>query len=180
MKKRAGLYTETELSRIVELRGAGRTEKQIAEELGRPYNSVHCKIKEMRKDGRLPLVRDTTPVSDEDISALASKHRVTVGAVEYVIACVGSRMKNRLPDVDAALLAYNAQSACCVYFGVPIALVGERGKPHMAVLRRDKVGHPMWVSKMAAKMRGKLSHEMFLTSISTIYEHVFTKHRKVM
>lgn len=176
-KKNQGPYKDHEIAELVKLRGEGVTEKEIAKRLGRPYNSVHCKIKELRKAGELPLVRDTTPVSDEDVEELAIKHGVAVALVQTVIEQVGSRMRTRLAEVDAALLAWNVQARTCAYFGVPISLEASVTLPTRAVLSKDKQGRPLWVSKMAAKMRGKLSHEMFLKSIVTIYEHVFTKTR---
>lgn len=172
--KKSKLYTDNEIQQIITLRGQGVTEKEIATTLNRPYNSVHCKIKELRKSGRLPLVRDTTPVSEADVAELARKHLTTVDVVEEVIERVGSRMRTRIADIDAALLAFNMQERKCAYFGVPIGLAASVENPTRAMLAKDKHGRPMWISKMANKMRGKLSHEVFLRSVATIYEHVFT------
>lgn len=174
-RKRKGLYTDEDIATLIALRGEGKTEKEIAMVLGRSFNSVHCKIKELIKDGRLQLIRDTTPISDDDITELASKHLTTPRLVELVVEVVGTRMRNRIGEVDAALLAFNVQDRCCAYFGVGISLEVGSADPTRAVLTKDRVGRPMWISKVAARMRGKLSHETFLKSIATIYEHVFTR-----
>ena len=59
------------------------------------------------------------------------------------------------------------------YFGVEIVPDKNKGM-FTAVLMVDDLSRPMVVSKQAKKMRGKLSHKMFVKVISTIYENLFT------
>lgn len=167
-------YTEVEILAIIQKRKDGKTEAQIAEELDRPLNSVHCKLKELRKDGRLPLVWDLTKMTPEDLTELAGKHLTTVEFVNDVVKVVGSELKSKLPLVDEAIFQWNVQKGCCAYYGVAISLTASSTNPIRAVLSNDKNGKPLWVSHMAGKMRGKLSHEMFLTAIQRIYRYVFT------
>lgn len=167
-------YTEQDIEQIIELRGSGLSEKKIAEAIGRPYNSVHCKIKELRQNGRLPLIRDITPLTPEDIEELAVKHQLSVDDVERVIEIVGSRLLSKKAFIDEALLQWQVQGSLCAYYGVGISMVASTTLPTRACLSTNAQGKPMWISLMAKKMRGKLSHEMFLKSVATIYKHVFT------
>lgn len=174
-EKKTKTYTEQEIDRIIELRGQGLSEKEIAKTIDRPYNSVHCKIKQLRKDGRLPLLRDLSTLSPDDISELAVKHHSSVEVVEAVIDIVGSRLLSKKPLIDEALLQLRVQGSLCAYYGVAISLVGSTTLPTRACLSMNAQGKPMWISTMAKRMRGRLSHEMFLKSVATIYKHVFTR-----
>lgn len=167
-------YTEADVEALINLRREGLTERQIAEALGRPYHSVHWKIKTLRKDGRLSPIRDFSTLSPDDVAEMAARHHTTVEVVEGVIAQVGKPYVSRMPQIEEALLQWQVQGSRCAYYGVPISLEASKTLPTRAVLVVGPQGKPMWASLMAHKMRNKLSHEMFLKSVAAIYRHVFT------
>lgn len=171
-KKRRIAYTAADEELIIRLRGEGLSESQIAKETGRTQNSIHCKIREMREAGKLSPVRETAKISHDDLQALATAHFTDMATVEYFYKAIGSKKYSNLDKLDAVLLTYHANDKRCPYFGVPLEL--NKGTMRQAVLMVDEIGRPMVVSLQARKMRGKLSHAMFLTMIRTIYEKVFT------
>lgn len=166
-------YTAADEELIIRLRGEGLSEGQIAKEMGRTRNSIHCKVREMRSAGKLSPVRETSTISHDDLTALAAAHFTTVEVVEYFRQLLKTNKYSSLEKLDAVLLNYHANGKKCPYFGVEIVPDKNKGM-FTAVLMVDDLSRPMVVSKQAKKMRGKLSHKMFVKVISTIYENLFT------
>lgn len=173
MKKRP--YTEEDVETILTLRAEGMTEKQIAQALNRTYNSIHHKIKQLIKDGRAVATRDLRPITPDDISDLATAHHTTTELVQSVVEMMSVRTRGNLVDVSEAVSVLMKQGQLCAYFGVPISTtVGGTAANRARIMRRND-GGLMWVSQMAYKMRGRLSHDMFLRSISAIHQHTIAK-----
>lgn len=175
MKKRKA-YTTADEELIIRLRSEGLSKRQIAEEMGRTHNAIHCKVREMREAGKLPPVREVAKISHTDLETLAAAHFTTVATVEYFRKLLKTNKYSILEKLDAVLLNYHANNRLCPYFGVPIVTDSDFGM-FTAVLMADDFGRPMVVSRQAKKMRGKLSHKMFVKVISTIYENLFTPKR---
>lgn len=166
-------YTAADEELIARLRGEGLSEAQIAKETGRTQNSIHCKVREMRKAGKLSPVRETATISPDDLQTLATAHFTDVTTVEYFLNALGSKKYSNLDRLDAVLLNFHANGKKCPYFGVPLVLNSD-DKMRQAVLMLDDIERVMVVSKQAQKMRGKLSHATFVKMIQTIYENLFT------
>lgn len=175
MNKRKA-YTVADEELIIRLRGEGLSESQIAKEMGRTQNSIHCKVREMREAGKLSPVRETAKISHTDLETLAAAHFTTVAVVEYFQKLLKTNKYSSLEKLDAVLLNFHANGKKCPYFGVEIVPDATKGM-FTAVLTVDDLGRPMVVSKQAKRMRGKLSHKMFVKVITTIYEHLFTPKR---
>lgn len=173
MKKKP--YTEADVEALLALRAEGMTEKQIAEALNRTYNSIHHKVKQLIKDGRTVATRDLRPITPDDISDIATAHHTTPELVQSVIDMMSVKTRGNLIDVSDAVSVLMKQGQKCVYFGVPISTTASTALPTRARIMRYNDGGLMWVSQMAYKMRGKLSHDMFVRSISAIYEHTIAK-----
>lgn len=172
MRKRKA-YTTADEELIIRLRGEGLSENQIAKEMGRTRNSIHCKVRDMREAGKLSPVRETAKISHSDLETLATAHFTTIEVVEYFKRLLKTNRYSSLEKLDAILLNYHANGGRCPYFGVQIAPDAKQGM-FTAVVMVDDLGRPMVVSRQAKKMRGKLSHKMFVKVISTIYENLFT------
>lgn len=175
MNKRKA-YTAADEELIIRLRGEGLSESQIAKDMGRTQNSIHCKVREMREAGKLSPVRETAKISHTDLETLAAAHFTTVAVVEYFQKLLKTNKYSSLEKLDAVLLNFHANGKKCPYFGVEIVPDATKGM-FTAVLTVDDLGRPMVVSKQAKRMRGKLSHKMFVKVITTIYEHLFTPKR---
>lgn len=166
-KRRA--YTQSDIEQIKALRLGGKTEREIASIMGRTYNSIHCRIKQMRRDGTLSPVRDITPLSPGDIEELAAAYHIAVYEVEAIISHVGKPIKHNVAKIKQALDQWVRQDGLCAYYGVPISFSASIKSPTRVYLMSGVAGEVMWVSAMAKKMRGALSHEIFLQSLSVIY-----------
>lgn len=158
---------------LIKLRGEGLTEQQIAKELGRTFNSVHCKLRSMRREGKLPLASKTPKITPTDLQALAVAHFTTTEVVEYFLKLLGDNKKSNVERLDAILLNYHVNNKKCPYYGVVLELTDQK-VPNQAVLMLDDTGRGMVVSRMARQMRGKLSHRVFVKMIQVIYENIFT------
>ena len=173
MKKKRVYFKPDELERIVRLRGEGLTVQQIADEMGRSFNSIHCKIRSMRKDGTLSHVYKATKISPADLETLATAHFTTVGVVKFFLSMLGNNKKSNIERLDSILLNYHVNNKKCPYFGVELELTDKR-TANQAMLMMDDTGRVMVVSRMARQMRGRLSHRVFIKMISVIYENIFT------
>lgn len=173
MKKRP--YTEADVETILALRSEGMTEKQIAQALNRTYNSIHHKIKQLIKDGRAVATRDLRPITPDDISQLAAAHHTTPELVQSVVEMMSVRTRGNLVDVSDAVAVLMKQGQLCAYFGVPISTTVGGSVANRARIMSYVDGELMWVSQMAYKMRGRLSHAMFMRCISAIFQHSIAK-----
>lgn len=167
-------YTEQDIARIVEMRASGKTEREIAADLGRPYNSVHCKIKELRKRGLVTAVRYPTDLTDEQVATLQRRWGVDDTFVRLVQTAMDKSLRGDVEAVSLAIDKWGEQDGRCAYYGVRITLDGDKKASTRAVYVSGDEGEYIWVSLQGKKQRGKLSHRMFLRCIDTIYKHVFT------
>lgn len=174
MKRQNRPYTEEDVELLIQLRNGGKTEREIATALGRPYNSIHCKVKELRKLGKLPLIRNLAMLSDDDIAEMAVEQGLLVDDVTRIIAKVGKPYVSSRDQFSTAIQSWTRQKGRCVYFGVPIYIDNPPTPSTQAFLLPGEDGGVVWVSSIARKMRGKLSHEMFMKALTAIFNNLFT------
>lgn len=174
MTKSRRAYSAEDVAKIIEMRTAHMPEKEIAVALGRSYNSLHSKLKELRDEGLVPVIRDISPITDEDIAKLAESRGVTVGLVTDIMARLGSLYRGKLPRLEEVVDAYISQQGRCCYFGTMMDITYNSEVSNRAELVYTGSGDPMWMTRMAKRMRGRLSHTTFLRAVEIIYKHRFT------
>lgn len=174
MKKSRRAYSAEDVAKIIEMRTAHVSEKEIAVALGRSYNSLHSKLKQLRDEGLAPVIRDISPITEEDIATLALEKGVEVYLIESIMARLGNLYRGKLPRLEEAVDAYISQQGKCCYFGTVMDITYDSSALHRAELVYIEDGEPMWMTKMAKRMRGRLSHNTFLRAVEIIYKHRFT------
>lgn len=174
MKQTRRAYSADDIAQIIEMRKAHIPEKEIAKALGRPYNSVHSKLKQLRDEGLVPIVRDISPVTDEDIDVFATRKNVKVELVNGIMSRLGTLYRGKLPQLETVIDAYVAQRGRCFYFGTTMDISYNSDSSARAELVYTEEGKPIWITRMAKRMRGRLAHGTFLRAVEIIYKHQFT------
>lgn len=174
MTKSRRAYSAEDVAKIIEMRKSGELEKDIAVALGRSYNSLHSKLKQLRDVGLVPVLRDISPITDEDIANIALDKGVTEHLVIDIMGRLGSLYRGKLPRLREVVDAYVSQQGRCCYFGTIMDMTYDSDASHRAELVYTEDGKPMWMTRMAKRMRGRLSHTTFLRAVEIIYKHRFT------
>lgn len=164
-------YTPEDDAIIIEMRADNATEPEIAKRLGRTVNSIHCRISRLVKKGVVTSRYSRTPIDQGDIDRLVTTHQVPVDVVQYLITLQPRQTQDFLSRVEALCVAYRRQGGVCRYFGYPLTLDKSFGGMQWDI---DEEGDYYLLSIAAKRMKGRLRHSTFVSSVKVIYEHLFT------
>lgn len=159
--------TEEHKAQIQGLWNAGLSRQSIANTLGFSVNTVRDVIKRLQKQGVIPKRHEAMQLSDEDIQSLAQEAKVSVEVVRHLLTLARKERKNvpMRAVVGSYLALWTSQQGRCYYTGATLTV---DGSPRSAELVQTGGIGKVFVSKIARKFRGNMSHQSFLRIVGAV------------
>lgn len=166
------IFTESDITQLIELFLQGIPVSEIAQMMERPHNNVRNKIRALQNKGRLPKRATSTTLSQDFLEGTAELHAVPLDIVASLAAQTSGSIETRKQRLIESCQAWTAQAGCCYYS--PQIVLTSGVHPASATVMAGDSGSIILVCRAIARMRGGMSHKGFINVCRTISQHRYT------
>lgn len=155
------VFSEEDVTHLINLWNECIPVKDIALDMGRPFNNIRNKIKDLQKKGLIKPRDTSNSIPDEVIETYAGMYSIPLDTVNSMVTLFSGDKDLVIANLHAACEAYSKQNGFCYYLKdmVKLTFIGE---PSDAVPARGADGELVLISKAVAHTRNTMSHSTFV------------------
>lgn len=160
------VFSDDDISQLVELFAQGLPLTQIANVMSRPLNNVRNKVRALQKKGTLPKRATTTSLPETFFIEIAQTCNVPLDLVKTLAQQVQGTRAQRQHHITLGCQAWTSQGGRCYY--APHIQLTTDVSPATATLMRGQDDGVVLVCRAIAVMRNKMSHTGFVRLCQTV------------
>lgn len=169
---RSNRFNQADLATLIDLWNTNTPVREIAELMGRTYNSVRNKVAKLQRENVITPRDVKNQVATGFIETTAAKYNLPIDTVTYFTTLFGKGAHNIMAATEITCEAWSEQNGECYYLRGRVKLTCDTS-PSGIVPMYTADGRLMLVCRAVASVRKSMSHAGFVSMckhIANVFE----------